>query len=231
MATTHTPAQLEKSDHRDGAGQRKWTRRVFLFTLICMFALLAGFVSFLSQVDRYRLQPDSNISADGIVVLTGGFARLGPAVELLKNKRGERLLVSGVNRATSDNLLKNVLKVDDSLYDCCIDIDQDALDTIGNATGTADWAQSKGYRSMIVVTNDYHMPRSLLELDRKMGNVELIPYPVSNAHGDRESFGTKLDRYRVLTGEFGKYLAALLRGLNPSNRAPGTVAAGVSTGW
>ena len=68
-----------------------------------------------------------------------------------------------------------------SLFSCCVDIGYRALDTIGNAAETANWVSDHGYRSVLVVTNNYHMPRSLLELRRANPGIEFIAYPVVNS--------------------------------------------------
>ena len=200
--------------------------------LVGALSFLAGFVFFLSEIDSYSETDPGSVSADGIAVLTGGFARLSPAVELLEMERGERLLISGVNPKNSDGSLKNALNIDDALYDCCVDLDQDAMDTIGNAVGISHWATSKNYNKIIIVTNDYHMPRSILEIRTQLGNVELVPYVVRNQPADGESFETKLDRYRVLTGEYLKFIATNFRCfLARAASANGAVTAGLSTGW
>lgn len=205
------------SSVRSAPKERDPSRRIMhilvALIVVAFVAFGAGFASFLSSVEAFANRDVSEFSAQGIVVLTGGFKRLEPAAQLLKEGRGERLLISGVNRATSNDRLKNVLKVDDALFECCIDIDQDAMDTIGNAVGTADWTKSKGFESLLVVTNDYHMPRSMLELERRMGDVELIAFPVVNAPAADEKLSHRMDRYRVLLGEYIKLLSARFRGL------------------
>lgn len=202
---------------------------------LCVFGCLAvvlGFVWFLHDVGSYPRALENNVKSDGIVVLTGGYARLEPAVELLRQKHAERLLVSGVNRNNSDGSLKSALNIGDALYECCVDLDQDALDTVGNATGTAHWAASKNYNSLIIVTNDYHMPRSMLEMKQVLPRAELIPFAVRNVPASDESLSRKFDRYRVLIGEFGKFVAARLRGWVGSGRSNSSVvSAGLSAGW
>ena len=42
----------------------------------------------------------------------------------------------------------------------------DALDTIGNAREAVNWIHARGYRHVLVVTNNYHMPRSIAELTK-----------------------------------------------------------------
>ena len=73
---------------------------------------------------------------------------------------------------------------DTALFSCCVDIDHAALDTIGNAEESAKWVRSHDYGSVILVTNNYHMPRSLLEMGRLLGKEELEPYPVVNSRLD-----------------------------------------------
>lgn len=215
-------------------GDRKfrWKRLVTTFVLAAGFCFVAGFMFFLSEIDSYAETAPANVSAQGIAVLTGGFARLLPAVELLKMERGERLLLSGVNPQNSDGSLKSALNIDDELFDCCVDVDLDAMDTIGNAVGISHWAKSKNYNKIIIVTNDYHMPRSILEVGRQMSGVELVPFVVRNQPNADESFGTKLDRYRVLSGEYVKYVATNARRLfDRSGSTSNAVSAGLSTGW
>ncbi|WP_041951782.1 YdcF family protein [Ahrensia kielensis] len=194
--------------------------RLFAFLLLLSVLLLTvGFGVFLTSVDRHA-RNQSVETADGIVVLTGGFARLEPAIQLLREKRGERLLISGVNRKTDDQLLKHALDIEDKLFNCCIDIDQDALDTIGNALGTAHWAASKDYKSLLVVTNDYHMPRSLMELRREIGDVELLPYAIRNRSSGPFTMGERIGQYRVLLLEYGKLVATFLRAALQDGRIP-----------
>lgn len=209
-----------------------WRKLIIKLVFVGGLGFLAGFMFFLSEIDSYSETNPSNVSAQGIAVLTGGYARLPPAVELLKMERGERLLLSGVNPQNSDGSLKNALNIDDALYDCCVDVDLDAMDTIGNAVGIAHWAASKNYNKIIIVTNDYHMPRSILEIERHLSDVELVPFVVRNQPDAEESITKKLDRYRVLTSEYVKFIMTNARRLLPrTGSGSSAISAGLSTGW
>jgi uncharacterized SAM-binding protein YcdF (DUF218 family) len=195
--------------------KRKWglIARIAAAGILGLLAVVAvGFVLFLTSISRYGTQ-QTVASADAIVVLTGGYQRVDEAFRLLEEKKGKRLLISGVNPSTSRYVLQETFAADEARFACCVDVDREALDTIGNAIETARWAEGHGFKSVIVVTNDYHMPRSLLELSRTMVDVELIPHAV--VAGPRETAGTRnhADRYRVLFGEYAKYAAARLRTL------------------
>ena len=62
------------------------------------------------------------------------------------------------------------------LFNCCIDTGEEALNTRGNALEAASWVGRNRYSTVIVVTNDFHMPRALLELQAAMPDTRLIAY-------------------------------------------------------
>lgn len=177
-------------------------------------AFLGGFTAFASHVARLTT-PDEPARADAIIVLTGGERRLDAAVDLLKSGKGRRLLISGVHPAARLSDLRQVTGGDAGLFSCCVDIDHAALDTIGNAEESAKWVTSHAYGSVIIVTNNYHMPRSLLELKRLIGDADLRPYPVVNTRLDSGEWVGNREALRVLFTEYAKYLGAVVRGLLP----------------
>lgn len=178
-----------------------------------------GFGWFATHVSKLVTPRDLPI-ADAIIVLTGGQARLGAALGLLKSGKGRRLLISGVNPAADRDDLQAVTGGDRQLFSCCVDIDHAALDTIGNAEESAKWVRDHRYGSVILVTNNYHMPRSLLEMGRLLGQAELKPYPVVNSKLDDGGWITKPAALRVLFTEYNKYLVALARGIVPVRSTP-----------
>ena len=107
--------------------------------------------------------------------------------------------------------IRNVAKATQRLYDCCVDLGFQAADTIGNARETAGWAHAKGYRSLIVVTSDFHMPRAMLELKSAMPDVRLTPYPVRSSEFDVSHWWRTGDATRLLAVEYCKYLAISAR--------------------
>ena len=149
--------------------------------------------------------------ADAIIVLTGGQSRLGPAVALLSGGRGERLLISGVNPATDKEAIRAATGGAASLFECCVDLDHVALDTIGNAAESAKWIEDNRYRSVILVTSNYHMPRSLLELRRHATTIEITPFAIVAHQRNLLEWLAEPAAFRVLATEYGKYLAAFVR--------------------
>jgi uncharacterized SAM-binding protein YcdF (DUF218 family) len=167
-----------------------------------------GFFIFTAAIQRSQPEPRT---ADGIAVLTGGVARIDEAMKLLAQQKAKRLLITGVNRTTSTEALKQLASEGDQLFSCCVDIDKEARNTIDNATETSQWVALHHYNSIIVVTSNYHMPRALAELGRVMPGVTFIPYSVivNNVRLDR--WWTYPGTTRLLISEYLKYLPALGR--------------------
>ena len=145
----------------------------------CLSVLfLVGFIAFAETVARAAAP--RNPHADAIVVLTGGAAANRRRVAALGRSAAKRLLISGVNPHHVVDIAKTVRRDLRDDLDCCVDLGKEALDTIGNAAETRRWAEERGFSSLIVVTSDYHMPRSMTELAGAMPGDILIPYPVAD---------------------------------------------------
>jgi uncharacterized SAM-binding protein YcdF (DUF218 family) len=190
--------------------------------IIVMIAFIAGFWSFAENVREEALPPPQS---QAIVALTGGsLERLSMGVRLLEERKGERLLISGVNRIVTDNELYAVLNVDPALGQCCIDLGRSAEDTLGNAAETAAWAREHRYTQIILVTDDYHMPRSKAELELALPEAEIHPYPVRTRWTDPDLWRSDLGAAARLGGEYVKYLVIrgreALIGLGSGNEAP-----------
>ena len=183
-------------------------RLIFDLAMLAVVMLGIGFFIFTGSIQRSQPEPRA---ADGIAVLTGGVARIDEAMKLLTQQKAKRLLITGVNRTTSTEELKQLASQGDQLFSCCVDIDKEARNTIDNATETSQWVAQHHYTSIIVVTSNYHMPRALAELGRVMPGVTLIPYSVvdNNVHLDR--WWTYPGTTKLLISEYLKYLPALAR--------------------
>jgi uncharacterized SAM-binding protein YcdF (DUF218 family) len=192
------------------------TLRGFAFLLLGSIVLFAGGFGWFANTVSHMTTPVDPAKADAIIVLTGGQSRLDAAMELLASGKGERLLISGVHPSASRRQLQMATGASKTLFSCCVDLDRTALDTIGNAEESAKWVESHAYGTVILVTNNYHMPRSLLEMGRLLHNARLEPYPVVNSNLEDGSWLTKPEALRVLFTEYNKYLLALARGIVPA---------------
>lgn len=150
-------------------------------------------------------------SADAIVVLTGAEFRIAEGARLLQEKNGKRLLISGVNpRVTRTDLLR-ITHLPPEQLDCCVDVDTAALDTRGNARETRHWIDKQGYTSIILVTSNFHMPRSITEFALAMPGVKVIPHPVVPRSFPEEAWWLHASTARLLLSEYLKFLPAAFR--------------------
>jgi uncharacterized SAM-binding protein YcdF (DUF218 family) len=206
---------ISEEGSRPPTGQRPFhvRRRISALTgaLIGIAAALAAadFGHFVAMVEDR--EPRSIGPADGIVALTGGAERIPDAVNLLADGRARRLLITGVNQATSESALSDVTPDTARLLSCCIDLDRNALNTVGNALEAARWVRLNGFKSIIVVTSSYHMPRSLMELERVLPDTELIAYPVVSSRLKINRWWQDPGTIRILVFEYAKYRGAVLK--------------------
>jgi uncharacterized SAM-binding protein YcdF (DUF218 family) len=187
---------------------RKVRKLVAVLASFIILVWLIGLIYFASTLTRVRPEPPS---ADAIVALTGGDTRLEEAVYLLRLNKGDRLLISGVNPATTLEDIQELVSAPDFLFDCCIDVERAAANTTGNANEAAQWVIDNGYSSLIIVTADYHMPRSLLEFRRAMPDTRLIPYSIQSDRIDIARWWHGRSTIRFMASEYNKYLASLIR--------------------
>jgi uncharacterized SAM-binding protein YcdF (DUF218 family) len=170
--------------------------------LVLLFA--AGFLWFVTGIPDDEIALDRN--ADGIVVLTGGAARISDAIELLASGRGRRLLISGVHPTTTPGEISRLVPKHEKMLICCVDLDRAAVNTVGNATETRRWVNDRGFRSLIVVTSNYHMPRAMAELSHQLPGVALIAFPVVTHKPVLDSTSAGL-----LVSEYVKYIFSMVR--------------------
>jgi len=204
----HGGHQTADQNHTSRQRPSAW-RLAFAALCVTAVAGMAGFVWFVLGVQKSEAAVTG--SADGVVVLTGGPERLADGVDLLAAGRGKRLLITGVHPTTRLEELSKRVPGHDRMFHCCVDIDREATNTIGNAVETRRWALERGFNSLIVVTSSYHIPRAMAEVSHQLPDATLIPYPVVT---DREHAGqwwTHTLTARTFAIEYIKYIAAIVR--------------------
>ena len=174
-------------------------RRAIAFLLL-LYVL--GYALFAVLLPR----PAGAEQTDAIVVLTGGAKRFERGLGLLQQGKAKRMLVSGVARTVRPGELAAEYRVGEQIFTCCIDLGRESVDTRSNAEETSRWVAKNRFRSVRLITTDWHMPRARFELSRRLpGDVEVL----SDAIESNPAF-------RTLFTEYNKYLlrrAAVLVGI------------------
>jgi len=184
---------------------------------------VAGFAWFVLNVEHAETALTRD--ADGVVVLTGGPERLADGIDLLAAGYGKRLLITGVHPATKLEELSRRVPGHDRVFHCCVDIDREATNTIGNAVEARRWATERGFNSLIVVTSSYHIPRAMAEVSHQLPGATLIPYPVVTGRRHSDPWWSHMITARTFAIEYVKYIAAIVRLRFESHPRDGALAA------
>lgn len=199
-------------------GRREGRRWALCLALLMTVVWCVGFMRFVDSISRE--EPKEEAKADAIVVLTGGAQRLGVGFRLLREGRGARLFLSGVNEDVrpSDLHALSILHQTAEGKDfprCCVELGFEAMDTRGNATEIAGWVRTGDVRSLIMVTSNYHMQRALLELRTALPAIRIHPHPVIARTVMLHSWWRWPGSLVLLIGEYHKLLLAGFRVLIP----------------
>ncbi len=186
-------------------------RNIRTVLLLISFCWLAGLLWFTTLIP-----PDTSASAataDTIVVLTGGSMRLEHGFELLAQGRAPRMFISGVEDGiTLDSLLhkKEFSAFTDKIPTGSVELGSQARTTIGNAEETALWVSQNRVKSILLVTGNYHIPRSSYELHEAMPGVTIIPEPVFPSYFAHNEWWKHTDSIRLVISEYNKYITSIL---------------------
>ena len=159
--------------------------------LLLLYAL--GFVLF-----GVSLAPPAEARrTEAIVVLTGGPGRIERGIELMRERQAERMLIAGADPSVRPADLRARLgsRAARTLR-CCVDLGSESVDTRSNAEEAGRWLKRRGYRSLRLITSDWHMRRAEYEFHRHLGGQYTI---VPDAVRSRP-------RFLTLFGEYNKYI-------------------------
>ena len=140
--------------------------------------------------------PDDTPKVDAIVAITGGKGRIEHATRLLAQGEGKRLLIAGADPSVRKADLVHRLGGKQKLFDCCVDLGSESVDTRSNAEEAKRWMDRHRFKSLRLVTSDWHMRRARYEFNRQFDHdVRIVPDGVKT----EPSFTT-------LFAEYNKYL-------------------------
>ncbi len=158
---------------------------------LALLGWILGFIWFA----MFLPQPLDGRPTDAIVVLTGGAGRIDRGIALLEEGAAKRMLISGVDRAVRPSELAAEYKAPERLFTCCITLGREAIDTRSNALETARWLERRDYKTVRLITTDWHMRRSALELRQTLpGRVQLV-YDAVPSHPSLTMLAREYNKY------------------------------------
>lgn len=198
------------------------SRIFFIIGFAAVILILAGYFRFAEATINMQNTMQNIRPQDGIVALTGGSSeRLKAGISLLERRKGNKLLISGVFKSATIEEIRAISGGSRELFACCVVLGKEATDTIGNAQEVKKWAYENHYDSLIIVTDNYHMPRSLLEISHAAPELKLVPF-ATKASPFVDRYWWQHERaVKGLVTEYSKYLLASLRlklGIEPQRK-------------
>jgi uncharacterized SAM-binding protein YcdF (DUF218 family) len=141
--------------------------------------------------------PVDTPKVDAIVVLTGGSGRIEEGARILGQGSAKRMLIAGVDPSVRKADLERRLDKDARRrFDCCVDLGSESVDTRSNAEEAKRWLDRRKYKSLRLVTSDWHERRAMYEFNRQLGDgYTIVPDAVRSE-----------PRFMTLFAEYNKYL-------------------------
>jgi uncharacterized SAM-binding protein YcdF (DUF218 family) len=185
--------------------------------LVALAACLVWFCGLLLFIQTVQSTPepvinDSTETTDAIVVLTGGSERIDAGLKLLEAGKGKKLFISGVFPGVDAASLLAKSTLLPELRACCVILGHAADSTIGNAAETSVWMRQENFRSLRLVTANYHILRSLVEFKLFLPDAtRIIPHPIIPDNVALADWWQRSGTARLLAHEYNKYLLSLVR--------------------
>jgi uncharacterized SAM-binding protein YcdF (DUF218 family) len=188
--------------------------RIVLVIAAALLPIAFGLVRF---VDRLPQPTADQSNTDAIVVLTGGGERISAALALLEAGKADRLFVSGVHPGVGVGELIKIDRMASASNPPApdlasrIDLGDTAGDTFGNSVESVAWMRLNHFKTMRLVTADYHMPRALIEFKMEAPDLTIVANPVRPVRTLTTPWWRDRAMFELLLGEYGKYLVAKWR--------------------
>ena len=164
--------------------------------LLAFLAIIYGLCFALFAVTLETPAPAITPKVDAIVVLTGGKGRIEHGANLLAQGKGRRLLIAGADPSVRKVDLIRRLGGKEQLFDCCVDLGSESVDTRSNAEEARRWMERRRYKSLRLVTSDWHMRRARYEFNRQIArSITIVPDAVRTE-----------PNFMTLFAEYNKYL-------------------------
>jgi len=174
---------------------------------IVTLLLLYIVILFSLFINELSVATDEIAYADAIVVLTGGTGRVEEGLRLFREGRGGYLILSGVEETSSLGAIFPGRDLKTSVDTSRIILDIESRRTIDNAFNVKKIVEEKGFKSLILVTSNYHMKRASTILRKTInGEVKLYRNPVRGPNFKDEEWWGNLKSLKLVTSEFFKYI-------------------------
>ena len=183
-------------------------KKKYLFLVILVITVLfIDYSFFYKKILNYKNNLDYS---KNFIVLTGGDNRVKKSLKIffqIKNNN-KNLFISGVGKGFDKKTLKKLTQEhinNEKIIECCIQIEGISRNTFSNAVESLKWVKSKKINSFVLLTNNYHMPRAMLEFKSIFNDIKVTPYAFVDEN--KKWWKTKIN----YISEYFKYKLTYLR--------------------
>ncbi len=154
-------------------------KKKYLFLIIALLVVLViDYLFFYKKILNYNNNLGYN---NDFIVLTGGDNRVKKSLKIFFQieSKNKNLFISGVGKGFNIKTIKKLTQQNlnnEKIIECCIQIEGISRNTFSNAVESLKWVKSKGINSFVLLTNNYHMPRALLEFESIFKEIKITPY-------------------------------------------------------
>ena len=193
-------------------------KKIFFITFL-LFLIAYFFIELNSFKERIlTLQKDPINLSSNVVILTGGTNRIKEGFEVIykldkKSITNLNVLVSGTGKGFSKLSLQEKLNpgFDLRLIECCVELDSVSQNTYSNAIETSKWVSKNNIEEILLITSNYHIPRSILEFQNKMPNLKILYYPIIPKKHQINKWLKSFETFSLVSIEYCKYIIANIR--------------------
>jgi uncharacterized SAM-binding protein YcdF (DUF218 family) len=175
--------------------------KIILLVSIILILYFISLSNFIFNIDKDYI---TKINVNNIVVLTGNSGRLTFGLELMNNDIKSRMLITGVAKGVKySDIIKNKYLSKDR-----IDLGYNAKNTLGNALEVFGWLKKHNINDIILVTDNWHMQRTLLLFKALMPNREIYPYALKSINFTLKDYIRFNNKTFFIYEEHIKYIVA-----------------------
>ena len=175
--------------------------KFLIIFLIILLLYLLSFFNFLEDINNVHESPKT---LEAVVILTGSKGRLGLGLEYMENNSKVKMLISGVGKGVK----YSDLPIDDSVNKNNITLGFNAKNTMQNAIETLNWVEYNHIKSFLLVTDNWHMKRSLILFNSVIPNVEIYPKKLTSINMNINFYLKEPKITVILIVEHLKYLVS-----------------------
>lgn len=169
--------------------------------------LLSSFsVSFSLFVSDFSQSSGDAPYADVIVVLTGGVGRVEEGLRLFREGRGGLLIISGVEGSSKLDAIFPGRDLKRGVDTSRIILDVESKSTLDNAVNVKKIIEAKEFKSLILVTSNYHIKRASTIFRKAIKeDVAIYKYPVGGPNFRTDRWWSDFNSVRLVLNEYYKY--------------------------